>query len=117
MSKEQYIATKSKRLKSKTNNEEKDDFFTKSEVIEQCADLVTPYINNFLKTHKKSNLIYIDFSAGRNEFAQLLHLPYIAIDLYEYPESVGEIIYQDWLKTRLKQFKLPSNTEIIIGLN
>lgn len=95
----------------------KEDFFTKPDVIEQCADLAIPYIEKFLK-QSNSDLIYMDCSAGKNQFAQLLNIPYIAVDLHKYPESEGKVIYQDWLTTTRKQFDLHHNdAEIVLGLN
>lgn len=100
----------------------KEDFFTQPEIIETCADIANAYIDNYIdkdnnNNKKKSNLIYIDCSAGKNQFAPLLKIPYFAIDLHKYPESQGDIIYQDWLTVKRNQFDLPKNTEIVLGLN
>lgn len=94
----------------------KEDFFTQPEIIETCADIANEYIDNYL-SNNKLDLIYVDCSAGKNQFAPLLDIPYIAIDLHKYPQSQGSIIYQDWLTVTKNQFNLPKNTKIALGLN
>jgi hypothetical protein len=95
----------------------KEDYFTKPEVVAQCADLTIPYIDKLFDNDAATDLVYMDCSAGKNQFAQLLDLPYIAVDLHQYPDAEGEVIKQDWLTTCRHQFKLAPTTEIALGFN
>jgi hypothetical protein len=65
-------------------------------------------------------MVYVDFSAGRNEFANdLLGLPYYSVDLYSYPQTKGLVHPQDFLALRRAQV-FPQGRPplpVVLGLN
>jgi hypothetical protein len=66
-----------------------DAFFTLPVVIDDCVNQLRPFL--------PSNCMYVDFSAGQNAFAIKLGLPYLAFDLYKYPNTQGTVEQRDWL--------------------
>ena len=92
----------------------KEDFFTKPEIVEMCAEIAKKYVDDY------PGLVYIDSSAGKNEFAVCLcedtDVEYMSFDIYKYPETEGEVTKQNWLTVKPEQ--LPKDdVPIAIGFN
>lgn len=94
-----------------------EDFFTRPETIAQCVEIASKYVKDF------PHLVYIDSSAGKNEFATELcaansNVGYLSFDIKLYPERVGNVTQKDWLTVEASE--LPdstSTTSIAIGFN
>ena len=67
-----------------------DAYFTKPEVIDECVRSLTQVLPRDSQ--------YIDFSAGLNQFAEQLGLPYVSYDIRAYEGAVGQVVVQDWLQ-------------------
>ncbi len=97
-------------------DDNKDDFFTKARILKQCAELTKQAMNDDEHHALKRPPVYVDFSAGNNEFARLLGLPYLAVDLYaSHYQPWGTVHEQDWFNTRA----MPNRDAytVVLGLN
>ena len=72
-----------------TAKDAKDDFWTRPEITSRCVDVVKQLILPRLS----KRLFYIDTSAGSNQPAMELGVPYFATDLYadKYPNVQGVV--------------------------
>lgn len=94
-----------------------EDFFTRPDTIQQCAEMAQKYVTKF------PSLLYVDFSAGKNEFAVTLcemipTVSYKSFDIKLYKGRKGEVNKKDWLEVERKDLISSSdNRPIVIGLN
>lgn len=104
-----------------------DCYYTKRDVLSQVLDLCSKHV--LVLQGEEKSVVYVDFSAGKNEFSVMLHekfsVPYVAYDVHPGAgESFeGEVCTMDWFDVQRKhvisklQVPVSSKVAIILGLN